>query len=84
MSSFIGTDVGMPFADDMRLFSDLSLVAEVADQAAQGALNSYVPEEGQRSPLERVASARPAREQRRVGGGCPSMSLTSLAAPLRR
>ena len=51
VSTFIGTDGGEAFADDMRLTTDLDLIAELADQAAQGALISYGLEDWQRSPL---------------------------------
>ena len=55
MTIIIGADADDgPFADDMRLTSDLDLIAELADQAAQGAIINYVAEDWARSPLERM------------------------------
>ncbi len=70
MSVFIGTDGGDPFGDDMRLDSDLDLIAELADQAAQGALISYALEDWQRSPLVRMLDAAVAR-MRSAGRNLP-------------
>ena len=58
MTIHIGADIDDgPFADDMRLATDLHLIAELADQAAQGALISYGVEDWQRSPLGRMLEA---------------------------
>jgi hypothetical protein len=78
VSVIVRTDDGAPFADDMVLMTDLDLIAELADQAAQGALMTYGPEDWQRSPVGRTLEVVVARL--RSAGRTPSSSVTEAWA----
>lgn len=58
---YVGSDADDLFPDDMVLETDLDLIVELADQAAQGAIIKYLAEDWRRSPLRRMLDAAVAR-----------------------
>jgi hypothetical protein len=62
----------------MRLATDLDLIPELADQAAQGALISYGLKDWQRSPLGRMLDV--AIGRLRAAGRTPSSAVTEAWA----
>ena len=98
MPTYIATASDGRFPDDQRLESPTDLIAELADQAAQGALINYQDEDWRRSPLRRMLEAAVGRlgakgrkpsaavaealDKFRAAGG-PVMAATEYKATLR-